>query len=275
MTTILVDGAEADCVPALDRGLAYGDGLFETVAVRDGEPRHLERHLARLARGCDRLGLPRPDAAVLHAEMHALARAAGRGVLKLLYTRGVGGRGYRPPERGRPLRVLAMHPPPVQDPEHATRGVRVAVCRTRLAVNPVLAGIKHLNRLEQVLASRELDDTTAEGLMLDSDDRLIEGTRTNVFLVLDDVLVTPDLSRCGVAGIMRELVLERAAALGIPVRVADVPARALDEASELFLCNSLLGVWPVRAVAGRRAALPAPGTLTLRLAEALAADGAL
>lgn len=115
---------------------------------------------------------------------------------------------------------------------------------------PLLAGLKHLNRLEQVLARAEWQDTEhAEGLMLDQAGRVIEGVFSNLFLVRDGVLITADLKRCGVAGVMRAELLFQAVSLGISTQITDIPLEQLQWADEVFVCNSVYGIWPVRAYA--------------------------
>lgn len=248
-----IDGVPTATVPAQDRGLQYGDGLFETLAVKDGQIGLLDFHLDRLATGCERLGLPMPSAMLLKTELQAAA--VGHVVLKLILTRGSGGRGYRPAEGAVPRRILSRHPWPDYPETWARDGVRVKVCDTRLASQPRLAGIKHLNRLEQVLARAEWDDADGfqEGLMLGLEGGVIEGTMSNVFASpREGVLLTPDLSRCGVAGVMRRHLLEQAAKAGVTVRVEPFPLATLLRAREIFQCNSILGVWPVTELAGER-----------------------
>jgi len=249
----LVNGRADDCLSTQDRGLLYGDGLFETMAVHDGLPVHWTRHLARLRDGCARLGIPQPDAGVLESEVASLCRDAEHAVLKLVVTRGCGGRGYRPDPAAVPTRILQLHPYPSWPDEYAQDGVHVRICRMQLGWNPQLAGIKHLNRLEQVLARAEWDDNViGEGLVQDARGYLIEGTMSNVFLARDGVLLTPDLTRCGVDGIMRALILELAAQAGIATGVRDIAMDELDSADEILLCNSLIGIWPVKRIADRR-----------------------
>ena len=265
-----IDGVPAAMLPVQDRGLQYGDGLFETLAVQDGRISLLDFHLDRLATGCERLGFAMPPAASLKVELQA-ASAADRAVLKLILTRGSGGRGYRPAEAAVPRRILSRHPWPEYPATWSQDGVRARVCALRLAAQPQLAGIKHLNRLEQVLARAEWGDADGfqEGLMLDQEGRVIEGTMSNVFASPGEgVLLTPDLSRCGVAGVMRRYLLEQAAKAGITVRVEPFPLATLLRAREIFLCNSILGVWPVTELAGRRYPI---GAMT-RLAQAWAAE---
>lgn len=245
----LVNGRADDCLSTQDRGLLYGDGLFETMAVHDARVPQWPRHLARLRSGCERLGIAMPDADLLAVEAAGLCQDAQHAVLKLVVTRGAGGRGYRPDATVAATRVLQLHPYPAWPAAHARNGVAVRICRLRLACNPLLAGIKHLNRLEQVLARAEWDDPAlAEGLMLDVDGRLIEGTMSNVFLVRAGRLLTPAVTRCGVAGVTRERILELAAAAGLAAEVRDIAPEELEQADEVLLCNSLIGIWPVTRV---------------------------
>jgi len=245
----LINGRMTDCVASTDRGLLYGDGLFETIAVVDGSMRHWPRHLSRLQAGCDRLGIAAVDGAALAYECQSLAGDADKAVLKVIVTRGSGGRGYRLPDKPASTRIVQLHDWPVFPSACAEQGIAVRVCNTRLGHHPALAGIKHLNRLEQVLARQEWEDADImEGLLLDSAGYLIEGTMSNIFLVRDGTLLTPDLHRCGVAGIMRTRVLELAGRLPIDVQIGPVEMQHLQEAEEVFICNSLIAIWPVIAV---------------------------
>ena len=240
-----VDGQPADAVPLKDRGLAYGDGLFETLAVKAGQPVLLDRHLQRLDEGCRRLALV-ADQALIRDELLAYAAALGDGVLKLILTRGDSLRGYGI-NAGAPVRrILQGSPPATYPPAHGSSGVRLFPCATRLSEQPLLAGLKHLNRLEQVLARAEWQDADhAEGLMLDMSGRVIEGVFSNLFLVDNGQLLTADLSRCGVAGVMRAELLARAEALGLVTTVTDISLAQLQRADEVFVCNSVYGIWPV------------------------------
>ena len=264
---MLINGQDSATVSAQDRGLLFGDGLFETLAIRNGVPLRWERHLQRLMLGCERLGIPCPDVSALTTESLALCKGHDRAVLKVIVTRGVGGRGYRAPAQPQPTRILSRYPWPDYPLSNARDGVRVHLCNTRLAQQPALAGIKHLNRLEQVLARAEwVDEAIAEGLLFDRGDHVIEGTMSNLFLVSDGQLVTPDLSDCGVAGIMRAMIIEIAAVLGVNCVVRSVARTELFDAAELLLCNSLIGLWPVRQLDTRHLV---PGPVTRRLQEAL------
>ncbi len=236
-------------LPVADRGLQYGDGLFETLALRNGEPLLWARHIQRLEDGCRRLGLPAPEAGLLRGEVAQIAGTDVRSVAKIILTRGAAGRGYRPDVSANATRIVQCLPWPTHPDDAAKVGVAVRWCATRLARQPRLAGMKHLNRLEQVLARAEWQDDYAEGLMCDMDGLVIEGTRTNLFVVCaDGTVVTPDLSQSGVAGVMRAQVLESATAMGMRCVVRAVTADMVESARELFLTNSLIGIWPIRRI---------------------------
>lgn len=264
----LIDGQPGESVPVQDRGLAYGDGLFETIAVRDGRLEFWHRHLTRLSEGATRLGIPVPAPELLLAEARALTGTTARGVLKLILTRGEGGRGYRPPamQDVQPRRILGLYPWPEQAEDAAPFNVRL--CTTRLSCNPLLAGIKHLNRLEQVLARQEWSDVQIqEGLMLDTQARMISGTMMNVFIVRHGRVFTPDLSECGIAGIVRQRVLELAVAMGLTPQIGTLSLPEVEQADELFFTNSVLGL----RTAARFGAYEYSATLADKLAVALQA----
>ncbi len=247
---IFVNGASTESISAADRGLHYGDGLFETLPVASGEALCLDRHLDRLARGCRRLALPPPDRILLRDEIRRSVRSAARDVLKIIVTRGEGGRGYGPPPETRPTRLIIDYPWPEYPAHYREKGVSVRVCATRLARNPALAGLKHLNRLEQVLARAEcVTWDLPEGIMLDTAGYVIEGTMSNLFLVNQGELLTPDLSQCGVDGIVRGLIVDIVrSSTRIRVHARTVRPGALFTADEVFLCNSLFGIWPVTRI---------------------------
>lgn len=265
----LVNGVRSDQISTLDRGLLYGDGIFETIAVIDGLPQRWERHLQRLFFGATQLALPVPDGALLRDEAERLCDSTERAVLKIILTRGVGHRGYAPLPTPAPTRILSLLPWPTYPATNASVGVDVRLCATRLACQPRLAGLKHLNRLEQVLARAEWRDDFAEGLMLDADGHVIEGTMSNLFIAVDRLLCTPDLSRCGVAGIMRALVLEQAALQGLPVQITSLVPDDLLVADEMFITNSIIGLWPVKRFADRKYGI---GDITQTIQKTLAQE---
>lgn len=242
----LLNGERRQCIDVSDRGFQYGDGLFETIEVSNGRPLFLERHLTRLANGCRRLLIPVPDLALLTQEALQVSAASDRAVLKLIVTRGCGGRGYRQPTQISPTRLFSLHPFPDYPAHFQTDGIVARFCRLRLAINPALAGIKHMNRLEQVLARAEWqDDGIQEGLMLDSNDHVVEGTMTNLFMVKEGILSTPVVTECGVAGVVREMVMEFAQSNNVALLEKQLDKDTLLRADEIFVSNSVIGIWPV------------------------------
>lgn len=248
----LIDGRPGDVVAITDRGLAYGDGLFETMRVAGGRIALLDYHLARLRRGLTALRMSL-DLAETVVELEAVAERQHIGVIKLTLTRGVGRRGYAIPIESRPTRICQSFPLVEYPPERAHNGVRLFECQTRLAVQPMLAGIKHLNRLEQVLARSEWSDPAyAEGLVRDTQGQVIECTMSNLFMLEQDRWVTPDLSGCGVQGVMRDYLIDQLERAGETVTIRPVDLPALLASDEAFCCNSLYGVWPIIALAESR-----------------------
>ncbi len=243
-----INGESRSCLDVGDRAIHYGDGVFETLRVRGGQAEFLPRHMRRLMAGCERLKLP-PIRPSLEAEVQALAAQSSDARLKIIVTRGSGVRGYRFDAGNEATCVLGCFPGPERFPELQAAGVRVRVCTLQLARQPALAGIKHLNRLEQVLARAEWSDPAIhEGLMLDTGGAVIEGTMSNLFLVRDNTLWTPALTDCGVAGIMRSVIIDLAGDLNMAVRIQGLSLDDVRIADEVFICNSLIGIWPVRTI---------------------------
>jgi 4-amino-4-deoxychorismate lyase len=247
---VLVDGQSEAGSWTQDRGLQYGDGLFETMLVRNGSVRFGALHRARLATGCARLAI-HADQAAIWQQAADLARKHGNALLKLLVTRGDAlVRGYAPSGREQPRVIFTVYPAPL--PAELPAQVRVVSLRNVLGENADLAGLKHCNRLEQVLARASLQGTGAfEGLMASSSGRLVSGTMSNVFMELDGELVTPDLSLCGIAGVMRAVVLREAQQAGIALRVARIAMADVARCGSLALSNVRLGLLSVHELDGR------------------------
>ena len=263
-------------IEPIDRAAAYGDGLFETIAIRDGKPRFWSMHSERLQTGCARLGLPCPQADALLAKLETTIATAtietGFAAAKLTVAAGTTGRGYQRDPRADPSVRISLHTARILPAQNYQSGIATRLCTTRLAVQPLLAGIKSLNRLEQVIARAEWDDENIfEGLMLDTDGRLICGTMSNVFIVKKSAVITPAVTRCGVAGIMRRhLVSLLQKEAGIACEVRDVAADELNAADEVFLSNSQFGVLPVRTCTSMQWDI---GPITRRAQTIAAGDG--
>ena len=242
---LLVNGRPSDTVSALDRGLSYGDGLFETIRFEQGRAPLWARHMQRLADSCARLRIPAPGASLLWAEAQQAGAGMTHFIVRITLTRGLGERGYALPALVAPTRIVAAFAMPALAKELYVEGIRLHRCNTFLADQPLLAGMKHLNRLEQVLARAEWNDPAiGEGLVCDRLGHAISATAANLFAVVDGVPVTPALERCGVAGVARAEVLA-----SLPgCRVCDLPLAEALGASELFLSSSVRGILPIQAV---------------------------
>jgi 4-amino-4-deoxychorismate lyase len=241
-----IDGVADDRVPIDDRGLLYGDGLFETILVRDGTARFLAAHLVRLARGCARLGIP-CDADALRAEVdQVVSRAPALAILKLMVTRGSALRRGYAPQAGAARRIITLWE--TTDTRALAAGVTLGIARTRAATNPALAGLKHLNRLDNVLAAAEIPDGHFDMLMLDVADRFVSGTSCNFFVARDGRLATPKLDSAGVAGVLRGIVQREAPKLGLVVQERALTLADLAAADEVLVTNARIGVVPVSRV---------------------------
>ena len=240
----------AHAVAYADRGFNYGDGLFETALLRDGTVRFLAAHLQRLRESCERLRIAYPGDAQLTADILGVSGKERDGVIKVVVTRGAWGRGYRPLSHLPSTRVVALHPLPVAD---ANSALTVRWCELRLSRNAVLAGMKHLNRLENVLAQMEWDDAAiGEGLLLDTEGELVSATAGNIFIARYDALLTPDLRYSGVRGVMRGQVLRAAVELGLSVSEEPLWPHDLEHATEVFITSALRGIRPVIALESRQ-----------------------
>jgi 4-amino-4-deoxychorismate lyase len=245
----LINGLATDEISFFDRGLQYGDGLFETIAVEDSSLLCWGEHLDRLEQGCKRLNISCPDSTILKDEAISLINSNTRGVIKIIITRGQGGRGYVLPDLDKPSRIISLYPWPEYPCENYSAGIKVRLCDYRYSRNSTLAGIKHLNRLEQVLARAEwTDDSIAEGIVMDQEENVVEGTMSNLFYLANNILTTPDLSTCGVDGIIRNKIIELATKLNIDVEIKKISIESLMKADEIFVCNSIIGVWPVNTI---------------------------
>jgi 4-amino-4-deoxychorismate lyase len=259
-----INGAAGDSLSSHDRGLAYGHGVFETMRLGSGDIPLRAHHLARLAEGLRQLAIP-CDPGAIEAQLLALLPAMpADGTVKLVVTAGIGPRGYRPAARGHPSVIVHWYPPAAP-----VASARLRPCEYRLPVNPRLAGIKHLNRLDQVLAATELAEGE-QGLLMDVDDRVIEALSHNLFALIDGQWRTPRLDRCGVAGVMRRYLLDTL--LGEERAVESTLTLAqLADADEMFICNAVAGIVPVAAIVGvaNWRSHPRSDGLRRRLAERL------
>jgi 4-amino-4-deoxychorismate lyase len=256
-----INGRRGGSLDPGDRGLHYGDGLFETMRVHQSEIRLLELHLERLYAGCKHLKIAAPAPRQLRAELRRIAAGGHEAILKLIVTRGVtlkGGRpGYRPSGKERATRIVSLHAlAPAALGAEASTPVRVRLCRTPAGISPAQAGLKTLNRLESVIARSEWTDPRIwDGLMADTEGHWVCGTMSNLFLRQGTQLWTPPLDRSGVAGVMRRWVMQAAPRLQLRARQRRVRWTDLTAADEVFLTNAVVGIKSVGSIAGGAAPL--------------------
>lgn len=244
----LINGELGQTISPFDRGFQYGDGLFETILIQSGFPIFLDAHLDRLQKGCDVLGFPAVDTELIINELMMLVNGFQHGVLKIVLSRGVGERGFLPSDSPTVTRVISFSPSNVTV-NHTLTSMALIQCETRLGKQPLLAGIKHLNQLERILARRELGHNSGvEGLMLDTDGKVIEGTMSNLFMVKNNVLMTPKLDNSGVLGVIRCFLIQRAKQDGIDCRELELTLDDIKNADEIFMTNSLLPVSAINSI---------------------------
>jgi 4-amino-4-deoxychorismate lyase len=242
----LINGQRAERISIRDRGFQYGDGCFETVRVLSNKPILWSAHLKRLKNACKTLQLS-VNFELLKSEITQLLQdnKTADVILKITVTRGEGGRGYTPPEHANCTRIIQLIDYVAAD---TRTGARVVVCQHRLSSNSLLGGIKHLNRLDQVIASAQIPADFDEGLCLDEQGSVIEGCRSNLLLAIDNQLVTPDLGKSGVEGVMLNYLIDKFQTLDTRVLRKTISLRELKTAGEIFLCNSVFGIWPVAEI---------------------------
>lgn len=249
----LVNGSFSAPISPLDRGFAYGDGVFRTIKVINGLPEHWPMHYQTLFADCSAIGIVCPSADTFISDFKKIFDADEfSAIVKIIVTRGEGERGYNPPAITTPMRVMIKSSMPDYPEVNFSEGVVLHLCDTRIAHQPKLAGIKHLNRLDNVLARMEWHDPkVAEGVMLDMEGNVIECTAANIVARYGDTLITPKLDQCGVAGITRKQILAHAKRLELNTAIERMNLKDLHSADEVIICNSLFGAWQVRELAGQ------------------------
>lgn len=262
LMAVWLNGMPTNAVPAGDRGFAYGDGHFTTLPVRQGVAVLEDYHWQRLRATSVALGMPLDRFDAWRDDFRRFRAHFPNMTAKIVLTRGQGGRGYLPDERADPNCYFMAWPAGGHDPAHQ-QGIDSGLLRGCLGLNPLTAGHKHLNRLEQVLLRRELAATSwPEAVVLDLNGGVVEGVFSNLFLIKDGQLYTPPVTHAGVAGVMRAFLIDYLLTLQQPVRILPLAPEHLPQADELFFCNSLFGIWPVRRFNGT---MMPPNPVTQRL----------
>ena len=248
----LINGKPLEGVSVIDRGLAYGDGVFRTFLVNNGVPYHWELQSQKLTQDCRALGITCPSNEELLSDIKTLFNEGENAVAKIIVTRGESSRGYAVPDNIQANRIVVKSALPIYPSNNQSHGVKLHLCYLKLGLQPKLAGVKHLNRLENVLARMEWNDPNiADGVLLDSNDNVIECTMSNIFARFGSELITPSLDQCGVAGIARLRIIEHAKHLNLDLRIETLKLNKLMQASEIIICNSLFGAWQVVSFNGK------------------------
>jgi 4-amino-4-deoxychorismate lyase len=257
MPNWFLNGVAVEQVAASDRGFQYGDGLFETIAIHDGQARLWSYHMDRLQKGCKRLKIEMPAVDALSYGVDTALQQSnalnGYSVVKIIVSAGTGLRGYGRTPAESPTVLFGVFPASPLPINSYRDGIDTVLCQTRLAVDSPIAGLKTLNRLEQVLARSEFVNTGEfEGLTMDADGNIICGTMSNVFFVNNNAILTPSLDRCGVAGVMRRHVIQTLEDQGIEAHIQPVTLTDLKRVDEVFVSNSQFGVMPVKSCSDLR-----------------------
>lgn len=245
---MIVSGQPQTQLNIADRALQYGDGCFTTVAVRRGRAELWPEHLTRLKLSCERLHIVFSAWNELHADVKALIRDQTESVLKIIISRGEGGRGYSVAGVGQPSYVLSLHAMPQHYQQWQIQGIDLGLSPIKLARQPLLAGIKHLNRLEQVLVKYELEKSSyLDAVVCDTDNMMVETSAANLFWRQGGLWYTPELINSGVEGLMRNLVMDIFRQKSVPIQAVSAKVSSLQQAEEVFICNSLMGVVPIKS----------------------------
>lgn len=249
---VWINGSEQGCIDPADRGLAYGDGLFETLRTEAGRVLLLDDHMARLQHGARLLEIAVDDQELRRDLASYLSHCPGSCIVKIIITRGRSGRGYLPDPAAVPTRIFSAYPRPEYPESHQSMGIHAGVCSLHLGSQPRLAGIKHLNRLEQVLLRRELEELGKdEALVCNAQGFVVEGVFSNVFMVRAGRLCTPAIEDSGVRGVLRTAILRAASMQGMAVEEGVLTPDDFLNADEIFFCNSVNGIWPVQSLKER------------------------
>ena len=244
----LINGIAADYININDRSIHYGDGLFETILCNDNNLYYWQQHFQRLQTSAEQLKITCPPEQVFLDDITKLltdndSRSAC--AIKIIVSRGKGERGYKFSKNTAVNRLVMLSSLDAGHSSVLSRKLlqgELFICRQQVSINENLAGLKHLNRLENVMARNEWDAGYIDGLMLNANQHVIEGSMSNLFAITGDQLFTPDLKLSGVNGIMREMIINLAVKNYIKTTVTNLTIDEISTMDELFISNSLLGM---------------------------------
>ena len=246
-----INGKLTNKISIEDRAVQYGDGVFETIAVNENLLKFWKEHYQRLSKGCKVLKIKCPSELFLKKEINKFVKKIKKNkfILKIIISRGIGGRGYNIPKKAKPTRILGAYNWPDYPKANFKKGIKMDVCKTRIATQPFLSQIKHLNRLEQIIARSEWQTKNiSESLMLDFNENVIEGTMSNIFGVKKNVFYTPVIKFSGIEGIMRNEILKLLKKNKEKCKVKKIKLKELLHYDEIFVCNSIFVIWPVTQI---------------------------
>ncbi|MBY8273802.1 aminodeoxychorismate lyase [Vibrio fluvialis] len=246
------NGKATELVAIADRSFQYGDGCFTTILTKQSDIQHWPYHIERMEACLNLLDIPLPDWAQIRSWLDAAILDDERAGLKLHISRGEGGRGYSPAHLTQPNVTISNFAFPGHYADWQQHGLHLGVCHHRMGINPLLAGHKHNNRLEQVLLKGEMDRAGfADGVCLDIHGHLVETTMANLFWIKGETLYTPSLDNAGVSGIARRLIIQDAPKFGLKVVIGEFELDHLYNADEVFISNAIMEVAPVTALSGQ------------------------
>lgn len=249
----LINGIASDYLNINDRSIHYGDGVFETILCSDKELYYWQQHFQRLYESAKRLKIDCPQQQLLLDDISKLLESYNSGsdntgspcVIKIIISRGAGERGYKFSKNMTANRLVFLSALEADYSSFSGKQLKsgeLYVCKQQVSINESLAGLKHLNRLENVLARDEWNASYIDGLMLNANQHVIEGSMSNLFAIKDKQMYTPDLRLSGVKGVMREIIINLAAKNNIKISVTDLTIDDLYAMDELFISNSLIGM---------------------------------
>ncbi|MFC3031191.1 aminodeoxychorismate lyase [Pseudoalteromonas fenneropenaei] len=232
----------ANVIDTQDRGFNYGDGFFTTAKVVDGKVVHWPLHQARLVECAARLYFQPLDLVLIEQKVAEVVADSALAVVKIVITRGVGGRGYQPPRESSATVVVSLLPYPQHYDNLANTGIELGISPIKLAKQPLLAGLKTLNRLEQVLIKQAMQaENVDDVVVLDYDDHVVETSAANLLGVVNGQIVTPALTDCGILGVYLQHLMQRLA-----ITAVTWPLSQWQQCDALFVCNSLMQLVAVK-----------------------------
>ena len=250
-----INGKLTNKISVEDRAVQYGDGVFETIAVKEKILEFWKQHYQRLNKGCKILKIKCPSGIFLKKEVNKFIKKSKKNkfVLKIIISRGIGGRGYNPPRNSKPTRILGIYNWPNYPKTNFKKGIKIGICKTRISTQPYLSEIKHLNRLEQIIARSEWQTKTiSESIMLDLNANVIEGTMSNIFGVKKNIFYTPIIKFAGIEGIMRGIILKLLKKNKEKYIIKKITLKEFLKFDEIFMCNSIFGIWPVVKISKKK-----------------------